>query len=99
MTDLLEDEELPQLTLLQRWRSTARAAITYGPSIISIGCAVAAGYFTYRAANVKPPANTMALAVSILKSPDTSPEMRAWATDALGIQTDLPVTTGSIKSP
>jgi hypothetical protein len=31
------------------------------------------------------------LAVSILKSGDASPEMRDWATSALGIQTDIPL--------
>jgi hypothetical protein len=97
MIDLVENEQLPQPYPLQRWRSIARAAITYGPSIASIGCALAAGYFSYRAANAKPPTDTMALAISILKSPDTPSEMRAWAANALGIQTDLPVTTGSIK--
>lgn len=72
-------------------------AISFGPSIVSIGCALAAGYFTYRTANAKPPADTLTLAVSILKSRDASPEMRSWAAGALGIQTDLPLTVGSIK--
>ncbi|ESW74455.1 hypothetical protein X773_26760 [Mesorhizobium sp. LSJC285A00] len=30
-----------------------------------------------------------ALAVSIMKSGDASPEMRDWAADVLGIQTDI----------
>jgi hypothetical protein len=98
MTDLVEDEDPPQLTLFQRWRPIAHAALIYGPSIVSIGCALVAGYFTYRTINTKPPADTLTLAVSILKSSDTSPEMRSWAAHALGIQTDLPITVGSIKS-
>lgn len=97
MTDPVEDEDLPRPTLLQRWRPIVRAAITFGPSIISIVCALTAGYFTYRTMNARPTADTLTLAVSILKSPDTSPEMRSWAAEALGIQTDLPITVGSIK--
>ncbi|MER9334956.1 hypothetical protein NKJ06_13280 [Mesorhizobium sp. M0293] len=43
----------------------------------------------YMAANQKPPADMAALAVSILKSSDASPEMREWAADAVGIQNDI----------
>ena len=97
MTDLDDEEELPRPIPLRRWRLIAGAAIAYGPSIISIGCAFAAGYFAYAAANIKPPADISTLAVSILKSGNAPPEMRMWATDALGIPTDIPVTVGSIK--
>ncbi|MBA1143793.1 hypothetical protein [Mesorhizobium neociceri] len=50
-----------------------------------------AGYFTYVAShsNNKPPPDMAALAVSIMKSGDASPELRDWAADVLGIQTDI----------
>ncbi|ESY03874.1 hypothetical protein X753_21155 [Mesorhizobium sp. LNJC399B00] len=41
------------------------------------------------ASNNKPPADMAALAVSIMKSDDASPELRDWAADVLGIQTDI----------
>lgn len=97
MTDLDGEEELPQPVPLQRWRRIAGAAVAFGPSIISVGCAFAAGYFAYAAANVKPPADVSTLAVSILKSGDAPSEMRMWAVGALGIPTDIPMTVGSIK--
>jgi hypothetical protein len=97
MTNLDDEDELPQAVPLQRWRQIAGAAITFGPSIVSIGCAVAAGYFTYTVANIKPPADISTLAVSILKSGDAPPEMRTWAAGALGIQTVSPMIVGSIK--
>lgn len=49
------------------------------------------GYLTYVVANKPAPADMSTLAVSILKSGDASPEMRDWATSALGIQTDIPL--------
>lgn len=48
-----------------------------------------AGYFTYVTSHNKPPADVAALAVSIMKSGDASPELRDWAADVLGIQTDI----------
>jgi hypothetical protein len=97
MTDFDGEEELPQVVLLRRWRVVAVAAARFVPPVISIGCAMLAGYFAYVVTTAKPPANISQLAVSILKSGDASPEMRGWATDALGISTDIPMTVGSIK--
>lgn len=90
MTELIDDEDvLPKIHPTARWRAVALTAIQFAPPAISIGCAILAGYFTYRGANQKPPADVAALAVSILRSGDASPEMRDWATEALGIQTDI----------
>jgi hypothetical protein len=97
MAGLVEDEELPQIAPLHRWRLLAHAAAKFAPPIISIGCAIATGYFTYTAAHAKLPADISTLAVSILKSADAPPEMRAWAAGAVGIATDIPMTMGSIK--
>jgi hypothetical protein len=97
MTDLDDEEELSQIVPPQRWRLIANAAARFAPPAISIGCAMLAGHFAYVATNAKPPANISRLAISILKSGDASPEMRTWATDALGISTDIPMTVGSIK--
>jgi hypothetical protein len=89
MTELVDEDELPKTRPTARWRVTALAAIRFGPPTISIGCAILAGYFTYRGANQNPPADVAGLAVSILRSGDASPEMRDWAAEALGIQTDI----------
>jgi hypothetical protein len=97
MAELDHEEEFPQVVPPQRWRLIAVMAARSAPPLISIGCAILAGYFAYIATNAKPPANISQLAVSILKSGDMSPEMRGWATDALGIPTDIPMTVGSIK--
>jgi hypothetical protein len=97
MTDLDDEEELPQVVALQRWRLIANVAARFAPPVISVGGAMLAGYFAYAVTNAKPPANISQLAISILKSGETSPEMRAWATDALGISTDIPAVVGSIK--
>ena len=56
-----------------------------------------AGYFTYMTANKKPPADMATLAVSIIKSDNASPEMRDWAADVLGIQTDIRMPAKSIQ--
>ncbi|ESW68337.1 hypothetical protein NKI32_17470 [Mesorhizobium sp. M0761] len=42
-----------------------------------------AGYFTYVTSHNKPPADMAALAVSIMKSGDASPELRDWAAGVL----------------
>jgi hypothetical protein len=97
MTDLDSEEELPQVVPPRRWRVIAVAAAKFAPPVISMGCAILAGYFAYVATTAKPPADISQLAVSILKSGDASPEMRDWATDALGISTGIPMTVGSIK--
>lgn len=90
MTELVDDEDmLPKISPTARWRAMALTAIRFAPPAISIGCAILAGYFMYRGANQKPPADVAALAVSILRSDDASPEMRDWAAEALGIQTDI----------
>ncbi|ESY72496.1 hypothetical protein NKJ90_01070 [Mesorhizobium sp. M0051] len=49
------------------------------------------------AANQKSPADMAALAVSILKSSDASPEMREWASDARGIQNDIGMPAKSVQ--
>ena len=97
MTDVIDEEEIPKTSLSRRWRAIALRAIQFAPPIISIGCAIVVGYFTYMVANQKPPADMAALAVSILKSGDASPEMRVWAADALGIQTDIRMPAKSIQ--
>jgi hypothetical protein len=89
MTELIDEDELPKARPTARWRAIALAAIQFVPPAVSIGCAVLAGYFTYRGADQKPPADVAALAMSILKSGDASPEMKDWAAEALGIQTDI----------
>jgi hypothetical protein len=92
MTDLDDEDVSAKPSIFHRCLPVARKAVTLLPSIISIGCAVAAGYFSYVASHEQPPADMSKLAISILKSDDTSPEMRDWATAALGIQTDVPLT-------
>jgi hypothetical protein len=97
MTDVVDEDEIPKTSLARRWRAIALTAIQFAPPIISIGCAIVVGYFTYMVANQKPPADMAALAVLILKSGDASPEMRDWAADALGIQTDIRMPAKSIQ--
>ncbi|MET2832118.1 hypothetical protein [Mesorhizobium shangrilense] len=97
MTDLIDEDELPKTIPSKRWRTLALTTTQFVPPIISIGCAMAVGYFAYAVSNQKPPADIAALAVSILKSSDASPEMRDWAADALGIQTDIPMPAKSIR--
>ncbi|UVK45779.1 hypothetical protein BPNPMPFG_001351 [Mesorhizobium sp. AR07] len=97
MTDLVDGDDVPKSSPSKRWRAIALAATQFIPSIISIGCAVAVGYFAYAAANQKPPADMAALAVSILKSSDASPEMREWAADAIGIQTEIGMRAKTIQ--
>lgn len=89
MTDLDDDEELPKPALLQRCQAMVRPTLVFASPIVAMICAVLAGYFSYSVFNTKPPADMSRLAMSILKSGDASPEMREWATDALGIQTDI----------
>ncbi|MGX5843735.1 hypothetical protein ACWGTI_23740 [Mesorhizobium sp. ArgA1] len=91
MTDLLDEDELPKPGPPKRWRAITLATIV--PPVISIGCAIMAGYFTYVTSHNKPPADMAALAVSIMKSSDSSPELRDWAADVLGIQTDIGMPT------
>lgn len=90
MTDRDEDE-LPKPNLLQRGRSIARVTMLLASPIVSIGCAMVVGYFTFMTANQKPPEDMASLAISILKSSDASPEMRSWATGVLRIQTGIPM--------
>ncbi|BCG85466.1 hypothetical protein MesoLj113c_15760 [Mesorhizobium sp. 113-3-9] len=97
MTDLAEEGELPRTYLPARWRTLALATLRFVPPIISVVCAILVGYFTYATAYRRPPADISALAVSILKSSDASPEMRDWAADALGLQTDIPMPAKSIR--
>lgn len=97
MTDLDDEEDIPQIARPQRWRLIAPAAAKFAPPVISVGCAMLAGYFAYVVTNTKPPANISQLAISILKSGDAPREMRTWAAGALGIPTDIPMTVGSIK--
>lgn len=90
MADLVDDEDV-QVDLFQHWQKVVRAIVQFAPPAVSIGCAVMVGYLTYVVANKPAPADMSTLAVSILKSGDASPEMRDWATSALGIQTDIPL--------
>lgn len=91
MTGFDEDEEGPRRRLLERCRPIARAAATFAPPLVSVAAAIAAGYFSHNAVKAKPPQDMTRLAISILKSDDTPPELRDWATSALGIQTDIPL--------
>jgi len=95
--DLVDEDDVPESSSSKRWRGIALATIQFIPPVISIGCAVAVGYFAYAAANQKPPADIAALAVSILKSSDASPEMREWAADAVGIQTEIGMRAKTIQ--
>ena len=100
MIDLVDEDEPPKIDRHTRWRTIALTTIQFVPPIISIGCAVMAGYFTYLTAltaNRKPPADMAALAVSIIKSDSASPEMRDWAADVLEIQTDIRMPVKSIR--
>jgi len=97
MNDLADEDDIPQVAQSRRWRPIGLAALKFAPSVISVGCAMLAGYFAYVATNTRPPANISQLAISILKSEDAPREMRTWAAGALGIQTDIPMTVGSIK--
>jgi hypothetical protein len=97
MTDLDDDDDVPKPSPSKRWRIIALKTVQFVPPVISIGCAVTVGYFVYMAANQKPPADMAALAVSILKSSDASPEMREWAADAIGIQNDIGMPAKSIR--
>lgn len=65
--------------------------MTFAPPLVSIAAAIAAAYFSYNAVAPKPPEDMTRLAISILKSNDTPPELRDWATSALNIQTDIPL--------
>lgn len=97
MTDQSDEEEIPKPSLLQGSQSIARTTMVFAPPIVSLGCAIVVGYITYVTSNKEPPADISTLAISILKSDDASPEMRAWATGALGIRTDMPMSVGSIR--
>jgi hypothetical protein len=91
MTDIDDDDELQKKNLLQRCREIIRPSILLASPIISVCCAAMVIYFTYMEANRPPPADVSTLAVSILKSGDASPEMREWATAALGLQHYTPI--------
>ena len=97
MTDLADEDELPKSGPSGRWHTIALTTIRFVPPIISIVCAIVAGYFTFMTARPKPPADIVALAVSILKSGDAPPEMQDWAADTLGIQTDIPMPAKSTR--
>ncbi|TRC90874.1 MULTISPECIES: hypothetical protein [unclassified Mesorhizobium] len=87
MVDL--EDEVPAPSRSGAWRTIALTTLQIVPPVISVGCAIMAGYFTYVTSNTKPPADMAALAMSIMKSGDASPELRDWAADVLGIQTDI----------
>jgi hypothetical protein len=95
--DDLADDELPQVAPVRRWALAAHASATIMAPIVSIACAIVAGYFTYAAAHMNPPGDISSLAVSILRSKDAPPEMRTWARGALGISSDIPMQVGTIK--
>ncbi|KQU76147.1 hypothetical protein ASC75_00485 [Aminobacter sp. DSM 101952] len=97
MTDQIDEDDVPKPVLLQRCRLIARATMLFAPPVVSVGCAIVVGYITYVTSTKEPPADISTLAISILKSGDASPEMRAWATGALGIRTDMPMSVGSIR--
>ena len=93
MNDKIDDDEAPLPRPSGRWRALALKAAHVAPPAISAACAILAGYFAWQGANHKPPPDMAALATSILKSGDASPEMRAWAEGTLGIETDIEMPT------
>lgn len=97
MIDLVDEDELPKSGSSGRLHTIALTTIRFVPPIILIVCVIVSGYFTFMTTKPKPPADIAALAVSILKSGDAPPEMQAWAADALGIQTDIPMPAKSIR--
>lgn len=97
MTDFADEDELSSHDLSARWRTTALMTIRFVPPTISIVCAIVGGYFPSMTAKPKPLADIVTLAVSILKFQHAPPEMRDWAADDLGIQTDIPMPAKSIR--
>jgi hypothetical protein len=91
MTGFDDEEEGPGRSLFERCRPIARAAATFAPPLVSIAAAIVAGYFSHNAVTTKPPEDMTRLAISILRSDGTPPELRDWAASALKIQTDLPL--------
>lgn len=89
MNDKIDDDDAPLPRPAGRWRSIALKAAHLVPPTISVACAVLAGYFAWQGANHEPPPDMAALATSILKSGDASPEMRSWAEETLGIETGI----------
>lgn len=90
MTDVMNDE-LPRSTVSQRFWAVTRSTILFASPIISVGCAVIVGCLVYEAVNRPAPADVSALAISILRSANASPEMKDWATGALGLQPYTPI--------
>ncbi|MER8570628.1 hypothetical protein NKH19_00765 [Mesorhizobium sp. M1338] len=97
MTDLDDEADVAKPSPSKRCRTIVLKTVQFVSPAISIGCAATVGYFAYMDANQKPPADMAALAVSILKSSDASPEMREWASDAIGIQNDIGMPAKSIQ--
>lgn len=97
MTDLVDVDEFPKSGSSGRWPNIELTTIRVVPPIISIVCAIVAGYLTSMIAKPKPPADIAALAVSVLKSGDAPAAMQDWAADALGIQTAIPMPAKSIR--
>ena len=93
MVDLVDEDEVPAPGRSGGWRVIALTTLQIVPPVISVGCAIMAGYFAFATSSKKPPADMAALAVSIMKSGDASPELRDWAADVLGIQTDIGMPT------
>lgn len=89
MTDI-DDDGILKPSFLHRCRAIAWPTIVFASPAVSLACALTVFYFTYTAVNRTPPADVSLLAVSILKSNDASPEMKSWATKALGIYTEIP---------
>ncbi|RUM96315.1 hypothetical protein EET67_18365 [Pseudaminobacter arsenicus] len=90
MTDI-DDDEIPKSTLLQRCKAVVCPMLLFASPIVSMGCAVMVGYFTYLTINRPPPADVSTLAISILRSDNVSPEMQDWATGALGLHPYMPL--------
>lgn len=91
MNSLVDEVEPSTFSLGSRWLPFARVTVKVIPPIVSIGCAAVATYFGYVVVNTQPPEDLSRLAVSILKSDEAPPEMRAWAINALGIASHVPI--------
>lgn len=84
MEESIEEDDAPE-SEVSRWKQIALVVGKFAPTVVSITCAALTGYFAYLTMQAEPPGDISKLAIAILQSDDTSPEMRDWATRAIGI--------------